>query len=73
MIPTVLGGLPRRVIVRKRPPVSLRQIESGATRGALQKLTNDLRRKIEDWLYDNYLKEDPLQYEKWEVRRSSTP
>ncbi len=39
----------------------------GGTRGELQKLKNDLRKQVEDWLISGYTKRTPVQLEKNEV------
>ena len=40
------------------------QLQTGATRGAAQRLRQDIRRSLENWLVDDYRVESPIQYTK---------
>jgi hypothetical protein len=44
-----------------------KMIDSGAVQGALQKLTQDFRPKVQRWVIDGYIKATPVQLEKPEV------
>lgn len=44
-----------------------KMLESGNSHGALQKLTHDLRPKVQRWIIDGYIKGTPVQLEKTEV------